>query len=423
MRIHRTATAVAAAVAAALALSACSSTSPSVSSSGGAVSGTVTGVFDSQYKAALDPIVTAFEKKYPGTKVKINYQGGEVGSAILTQLQAGTAPDVMLSFPGGDAASNSLNVTPLAAKGLIAQITPDWASQVPETWKSQVFYKDKLYAFPGAVQPLSAIYNKTLLDEKGLKVPTTLDEVYKLCSDAKAAGVYAYAQGLGEASAGPQMLSFGQTASLIYGPHPTWDAGLATGKATYPNSGWQQQFTIYEKMNKAGCFGDGAMGRSRTQGQEAVAQRQALGLVDVGAVLASIKASDTKDDFVVTGIPATNDGKTYVTALPVYTLTVNAKAKNLAAAKAFVEFAGEPEQSAAYAKGFNAVPLIPNSAFQPPAALKDFSDLVQANKTAMIASLQPEVQTALNTAVQSLLLGSDTPASAAQKMQAAYKKP
>jgi hypothetical protein len=69
------------------------------------------------------------------------------------------------------------------------------------------------------------------------------------------------------------------------------------------------------------------------------------------------------------------------------------------------------------------VPLIPNSTFQPPAALKDFSDLVQANKTAMIASLQPEVQTALNTAVQSLLLGSDTPASAAQKMQAAYKKP
>jgi raffinose/stachyose/melibiose transport system substrate-binding protein len=420
MKIHRMLMATGVAVAATLAFTACSSGAQPAQS--GSISGTVTGVFDAQYKAALEPIVTAFEKKYPGTKVDINYQGGDVGTAILTQLQAGTASDVMLTFPGGVANSNSLNVTPLASKGLIAEITPDWASQVPDVWKPQVFYNDKLYAFPGAVQPLSAMYNKTLLDEKGLKVPTTLDEVYKLCADAKSAGLYAYAQGLGDTSAGPQMLSFGQTASLIYGPNPTWDQGLATGKVTYPNSGWQDQFTIYEKMNKAGCFGDGAMGRSRTQGQEAVSQRQALGLVDVGAVLASIKAADTKDDFVVTAIPATNDGTNFITSLPIYTLTVNAKAKNLATAKAFVEFAGEPEQSAAYAKGFNAVPLIPNSSFQPPAELKDLSDLVQAGKTAQIASLQPEVQTTLNTVVQSLLLGNDTPASAAQKMQAAYKK-
>ncbi|GAA1944782.1 ABC transporter substrate-binding protein [Microbacterium deminutum] len=395
-------------------------TSPS--SSGGELSGTVTGIFDAQYKGAVEPIVKAFEEKNPGVTVKFDYQGGDLGPAILAQLQAGTAPDVLLTFPGGSPNDSSDNVVPLANAGLIAPFEADWSGDVPETWKPQVFFKDQLYAFPGALQPLAAMYNQTLLDELGLKVPTTLDEVMQLCTDAKAKGVYAFAQGLGETAAGPQMLSFGQTASLIYGADPTWDQGLATGKVSYPGSGWQTQFEIYQKMFDAGCFGEGSLGRSRQQGQDAVAQRQALGLVDVGAVLAGIHAANKDDKFVVAAIPATNDGKNSITALPGYTLTVNAAAKNLDAAKAFVAFAGEPEQSAAFATGFGSVPLIPNTKFTPPAELKEFNTLVVNGQTAPIASLQPEVQSTLNTAVQSMLLGNDTPASAAQKMQDAYKK-
>ena len=213
-------------------------------------------------------------------------------------------------------------------------------------WENQFVYDGQVFAFPGAVQPLTAIYNQTLLDELGLTAPTTLDDVYTFCADAKAKGVYAYAQGLGD-DAGPQMLSFAQTASLVYGPTPDWDTQLAAGDVTYPGSGWETQYEVYQKMNDAGCFGDGSLGRSRTQGQDAVAARQALGLVDVGAVLASIQTANTTDDFVITAMPATEDGTSYITALPIYSLTVNAKAKNMAAAKAFVEFAGEPGSSLA----------------------------------------------------------------------------
>jgi len=391
-------------------------------SAGSQPSGTVTGIFDIQYKKALEPIVADFEAKYPGVKVEINYQGGDVGSVIQTQLQANTAPDVLLAFPGGDVNSNSLNVVPLAAQGRIVELTADWQKDIPDLWKSAVEYQDKLYAFPGAVQPLAAIYNQTLLDEYSLKVPTTMDEVIQLCSDAKAKGVYAYAQGLGDTSAGPQMLSFAQTATLVYGTNPTWDQGLATGANSYVGSGWQQQFELYNQMFKAGCFGEGALGRSRTQGQESVAQRKALGVVDVGAVLAGIKAANAKDSFVITSMPADNTGTTFISSLPIYTLTVNAKAKNADAAKAFVVFAGEQEESAKYAEGFNAVPLIPNPGFTPSAELKGFADLVQANKTAQLASLQPEVQTTLNTGVQSMLLGKETPEGLAKKMQDAYSK-
>jgi raffinose/stachyose/melibiose transport system substrate-binding protein len=424
MKIRNIGVATGALTVVALALTGCSGSGSGDSStgSGDALSGTLTGIFDAQYKAALEPIVANFEKENPDVDVQIDYQGGDLGAIILTQLQGGTAPDVLLSFPGGTEGTAADNVIPLAAGGLIAPIEPDWADQIPAAWENQFVYDGQVFAFPGAVQPLTAIYNQTMLDELGLTAPTTLDEVYTFCADATAKGVYAYSQGLGDTPAGPQMLSFGQTASLVYGPTPDWDSQLAAGDVTYPGSGWETQFEIYQKMYDAGCFGEGSLGRSRTQGQDAVAARQALGLVDVGAVLAGIQTANTEDEFVIATMPATEDGTSYITSLPIYSLTVNAKAKNLAAAKAFVEFAGEPEQSALYATGFDMVPLMPNDAYEPPAALADFATLVNDGKTALLANVTPEVQVALNTGVQSMLLGEDTPASLAQKMQDAYNK-
>lgn len=422
MGIQHRAVALGAVAVMALGLGACSGGGDNTSAaSSDKIEGTVTGVFDTQFKTALDPIVEDFEKKYPGVKVEFDYQGGDLGQVVLTQLQAGTAPDVLLTFPGGNPNDTSSNVVPLAKAGLIAPFEADWSSKIPETWKSDVTYDDKLYAFPGALQPLSAVYNKTLLDKLSLKAPTTLDEVYKLCGDAKSAGLYAYAQGLGDASAGPQMLSYGQSASLVYGDNPNWDAGLATGKSTYTGSGWETQLEIYKKMFDQGCFGDGALGRSRQQGADAVAQQQALGLVDVGGVLAGIEKSAPKDEFLVAPIPATN-GKTAITALPGYVLALNAQAKNKAAAAAFLQFAGEPEEAAKYAAGFGSVPLVPNADFKPSAQLTEFNKLVQAGQTARLGSMQPEVQTTLNTAIQSMLLGNDTPTGVTQKLQDAYKK-
>lgn len=421
MKIKHRAVAIGAVGAMALGLAACSGGGESApSGSAGEITGTVTGIFDSQYKGALDPIIADFEKKYPGVQVQIDYQGGDLGQVVLTQLQAGTAPDVLLAFPGGKPNDISSNVVPLAKSGLIAPFEADWSSKIPDIWKSDVSYEDKLYAFPGALQPLSAIYNQTALDKHGLKAPTTLDEVYKLCTDAKAKGVYAYAQGLGD-TAGPQMLSFGQAASLVYGADPKWDEGLASGKSTYPGSGWQTQLEIYKKMSDQGCFGEGALGRTRQQGADAVAQGQALGIVDVGAVLTGIQAAAPNDKFVVAPIPATNESAS-VTALPGYVLALNAQAKNPSAAAAFLKFAGSPEEATKYAKGFNSVPVVPNDGFTPSPQLSEFNKLVQSGKTARIATLQPEVQTTLNTGIQSMLLGKETPESIAQKLQNAYKK-
>jgi raffinose/stachyose/melibiose transport system substrate-binding protein len=421
MKIQKRAIAAAAVVAlAAISLSACSSAGNSADS--GKIGGTLTGVFFSGFKPTYEKIARDFEKKYPKVKVKFNYQGGDIGALVMTQLQAGTAPDILTSFPGGDPTDNADTLAPLAAHNRILPLTASWTGQIPKAWESSFNYKGKTYAYPGALQPLSAIYNKSKLDELGLKIPTTLNEVYQLCKDAKAKGVYAYGQGLDATSGGPQFLTFAQNATLIDGPDPQFTADLAAGKVTYPTSPYVKQFTIYQKMFKDGCFGDGSIGRTRDQASAEVSAGHALGIVDVGAVLAVLQKAAPKSQFVIASMPATNNGKTYITALPGFVTTINAKTKNPATAQAFLDFMGTPEASLTYANGFASVPVLPNPKFKAPAELKDFAALIAGNKFAPLETLQAQVQSTLNQSVQSMLLGNDTPRGVAEKMQAAYKK-
>lgn len=423
MKIRHTA-GLAALVTVGVALAGCTA-AETPSSGDGTVSGTLTGVFDSNYKGMLDEIIANFEKKYPDVKVDINYQGGsDIANLISTQLQAGTAPDLLLTYPGGEPGpGGSANVVTLASQGALLDLSSsEWAGQVPDVWASDVGYEGKIYAYPGAVQPLAAIYNQDELDALGLTIPTTLDEVYDLCAAATKAGIYAYSQGLGEVTAGPQMLSFAQTSTLVYGPTPDFKAQLDAGTTTYQDSPWVGQFQVYKDMYDKGCFGDGALGRTRQQGAEAVAAGQALAQVDVGGQKVIMEGIAKDGNFVVAPIPATNDGTTYVTALPGYTVAANAKAKNKAAAVAFMDFLAEPDQSVIYANAFSAVPIIPNDAFTAPASLAPFSDAVAAGNYAKLANLgNPTVQTTLNEVVQSLLLGNDTPKSAAEKLQTAFE--
>lgn len=97
-------------------------------------------------------------------------------------------------------------------------------------------------------------------------------------------------------------------------------------------------------MYDAGCFGEGALGLTRQQGAEAVAGGLALAQVDVGGQKRIMQDIAPDAHFLVTGIPATNDGKTFVTALPGYTVAVNAQAKNPEAAKAFLAELASPSR-------------------------------------------------------------------------------
>ncbi|MFF4028808.1 ABC transporter substrate-binding protein [Streptomyces sviceus] len=417
-------TAVGFLLAASLSLTACSTSSSGSGASSapnGRVGGTLTMIYDATFKAALEPVIKAFEQKYPGTKVDVNYVGGDVASLTSTQIQAGTAPDVFLTFPGG---GNAMGVQTLASQGRLLDLSDSpWAADIPKAWKSDMQYKQKTYAYPGTLQGLGGIYNETKLKELGLKIPRTWTDVLGLCKGAKGKGVYAYAQGFNDPS-GPQMIYLALTGTLIYGPNPDFEDRLKDKTATIPDSPWKEALEKYKEMNDSGCFGDGAMGRSAAQGQDQVAAGKALGIVGVGAALAPLEKAAPKSEFAIAALPATdNPGDTYFDALPGYTISANANAKNPAAAKAFLNLLAEPEHINAYAKGYASVPVIPNAGFKPPAVLEGFNKAVVDGKTARLAGWpNANVNQVAQQGVQAILIGKDSVDGVLKKMQEAYEQ-
>ncbi|WP_020639987.1 ABC transporter substrate-binding protein [Amycolatopsis balhimycina] len=409
-------------LAAGLSLTACStSSSPdAASASDGRVGGTLTVIYDATFKSALQPVITGFEQKYPGTKVDVNYVGGDVGNLISTQIQAGTAPDVFLTFPGG---GNAMGVQTLASQGRLLDLSGSpWVPQIPKLWRDNMQYQGKTYAYPGTLQGLGGIYNTSKLKELGLAIPRTWSQVLQLCGSAKAKGVYAYAQALNDAS-GPQMLYLALTGTLVYGPHPDFAKQLAGKETTIPASPWKAALEKYKQMNDAGCFGEGALGRSGPQANNEVAAGKALSVVSVGAVIAPLKQAAPKSEFTIAALPATdNPGDTYFDALPGYTLSANANAKNPATAKAFLDLLAQPQYINQYAAGFASVPVIPDAGFKPPAVLEEFNKAVADGKIALLADWpNPRVNDVAQQGVQGIVLGKDTVDGVLKKMQEAYE--
>lgn len=412
---------VAACLIATLSLTACGNSDdakPGTSAGAGGVSGTVRAVFPADFKSAFEPVVQAFESKYPDAKVKATYVGGDIAAVLITQIQAGTAPDILLGFPGD---GGPMNVGTLARKNIVLDLSDrPWASQIPKLWQPDMQLDGKTYAYPGAMQGLGGVYNKTVMDQLGLSIPTTYDQVLQLCRDAAAKGKYAYAQALND-PAGPQMIYLALSASLVYGPNRDFTNQQEQGEVTFANSAWRDVFDKYVQMNATGCFGKGVGGRNRTQGGQEVAKGDALALVDVGAALAIVQKANPKNEYVLSPLPATNDAQqTYYPALPGFVELVNAKSKNSAAAKAFLDLLAQPEIINAYANAFTSVPVIPNSSFQAPAQLKVLSDAVTSGKYSKLPKEPGSLQSVAQEEVQSVLLGRDSVDTALKKIQEAF---
>lgn len=379
---------------------------------------TVTAVFPADWKDAFEGVVDAFETKHPDVKVKASYVGGDIAAVLLTQIQAGTAPDIIVNFPGD---GGPMTVGTQARQGNLLDLSDSpWASSIPPLWKGEMGLDGKTFAYPGAMQGLGAVYNKTLLDQLGLSVPTTYDQVLALCQAAKGKGKYAYAQALND-PAGPQMIYHALSATLVYGPDPEFTKRQTEKKATFADSPWRDVFAKYVQMHKEGCFGEGVAGRTRQQGSDVVAKGDALAVVDVGAVLATVEKAAPNNEYLMAPLPATNNPEeTFMPALPGFVISVNAKTKNPSGSRAFLDVLAEPAVINAYASAFSSVPVIPNSEFKAPAVLSVLDEAIKSGTYSKLPKEPGSLQQVAQQEVQSVLLGRDSIDTALRKMQDAF---
>lgn len=412
--------AVASAVATAtVGLAACSSGAST--GADGKIGGTITVTTGEKF---APQVAKAFEKKYPGTTVKITYVSDVTAmqQTVRTQLASGTASDVLNTFPG--------NGSPLATQVLAKAGTflydlsnRPWVKKLPKNIVESGSYDGKLYTGLYTVNGIGGIYNKTALDLDGQKAPTTFPEVLKLCAAAHDHGKVAYALGNQDQWV-TQLINYALTSTLVYGPDPDFVKKQLAGKATFADSGWAKSFKEYQQMSDSGCFEKDPLTTGYAATQQMVAAGKAYGLVNGNWALADVKTAGPNNTYEMDAFPATDNASD--TRMPVAAgsgLGVNARSKNLATAIAYVDFAMSPEGMAISIPQTGGLPSYDVSTVKIDPTFQVVADYLKEGKGTPFPDQgwpNSKVQAEHLTGVQAIFAGSATASEVLQKMQTAF---
>ncbi|PDQ34439.1 MAG: hypothetical protein B5766_11565 [Candidatus Lumbricidophila eiseniae] len=411
------------AIIAAVTLAGCAGAPQSSGDSNPSGAGTLTVVSIPNYKGSLPSAVTAFEKENPA--IKVNLQFVDVNSmytTIRTQLTAGTAPDVFTVFPGNGTPTAMEVLVPNGYLADLSGLALD--KRIPQGMDSVTKVDGKRYVLPLSLGAIGGIYNDGALTALGVTAPKTWSEVLQLCGTAKAAGKVAYSYGA-QTAWNNQLISFALTASLVHGKDKNFDKNQTAGKASFVNSAWKIALEKLLQMNTAGCFQSTPLGTSYENATALVAKGDALGMVSVSSTFAAITTAAPKDaTFSFHALPATdNPEETWIPAGASGAFGINAKAKNLAAAKKFLDFLATDATMADIAKAQGTLPAITSSLYETPVSVKEILTFVAANKTHPYNDQlwpSPKVAQTLMEQVQQLIGGQTSVTAALTAMDTVY---
>ena len=154
-------------------------------------------------REVLDAFIVEFNKIYPNITVVHEQVGGypDVRDQIKTELTVGNQPNIAYCYPDHVALYNVAKAV-VTLDGLIDSkievtrgdgsketlgLTDEQKADFIEGYynEGKQFGDGKMYTLPFSKSTEVLYYNKTFFDEHGLKVPTTWDELEKVCEEIK----------------------------------------------------------------------------------------------------------------------------------------------------------------------------------------------------------------------------------------------
>lgn len=114
----------------------------------------------------VEDAIKRFEAANPGVKIEASwYEKTALYAALKTALRAGTAPDIFYAEP---------DQVEYMENALLLDLSPlNWSAIEP--WAKEIWsYKGKPYGLPLEASTIEVYYNKKLIADLGIKVPTSL---------------------------------------------------------------------------------------------------------------------------------------------------------------------------------------------------------------------------------------------------------
>jgi multiple sugar transport system substrate-binding protein len=146
--------------------------------------------------------VKQFEAANPGIKVNVtDYAWPDYQDSLILRIRGNTPTDIVYGgqdwLPAWGAAGFIAPLDSVAPDGAVAELSGDIAGFA----LTDVTYDGKVYGLPYYSDTISFIYNKKILEDAGIAVPTTWEEVTAAAEQLKAGGmdrpiIYEYNQEL-----------------------------------------------------------------------------------------------------------------------------------------------------------------------------------------------------------------------------------
>lgn len=371
---------------------------------------------------AINAMIAAFREVNPYIKITPTFYGVSDGqAAMMTQLLAGTAADILQVYPGSGAVNS---VVQLAQNGYLAPLPyRKWSKNVLKD-DVDLRYGGQTYGVPQTAQGVGYIYSPEIMAKSGLTPPTKWSEVKPFCVAAKGKGTPAYATGW--ATGWPTIMSsYAVTATLIYGKDPAFTTKQYAGKATFATSAWVKSFQMMLDMNTWGCFADSPNATTYAMVQTQLATGKVLGWLGLPTVVPSLQAiAPAGTTWSFAAHPATeNAAETVIPSSNLVAYSLNAKASGNVFARKFIDFLASEEAIKIQLKLSGGIPVVPIAGYVPTSpAIKVIMDYRAKKKFFTFVDhewKQPQIQQALISGVQGLFAGTETPQSVAAKMDAA----
>jgi raffinose/stachyose/melibiose transport system substrate-binding protein len=216
------------------------------------------------------------------------------------------------------------------------------------------------------------------------------------------------------------------SATRVYAENPTWDQDRIDGKETFADSkGWQDTLQTIVDLKDAGCFQPGVEGGGFDAITNGITQATSLAAFAPAGAAGDLMRATPDLTLVVEPFPPTDGGKPFVFASANNSLSVNAKGKGKDAAKDFLAWLAEPENSIAFAKISANVPITGIDSAELLPQYEPLKSLLSDGEYSALPNLNwpnPAVYDALGSGVQGLLTGQSDPQAVLAAMDAAWGK-
>lgn len=361
--------------------------------------------------AKYEKVIALFNETNPDIEVEFSpTKNTEYNTVLNTALQAGEGPDIfhLRPYAAGLKLADAGFVEPITDINGLDTFSEDYLAASKGADGEQ-------YGVPLNISSTQFFYNKKIFADQGLEVPTTWDEFIEVNEKLLKADITPIAMGTKEGWL--LSLSHGIVGAGVLDGN-TFADKLVTGETDFSDPAFVESIEAMNDLKK--YFPANSEGLGMDDIRTIFAMEQAA-MFPLGSWEIPVVSELNPDlDYGFFPMPS-KTGNQSVTTWVDGSFAINAKSKNIDAAKTFLEFLTTKEFGELFVDEFKMISAIPGITSDDE-LLSELSKTVESSSTPYywvinFVSGDPTTKTVLETELQGMYLGEVTPAEVAQRVQ------